>query len=372
MYKMQQFNALQNTDMAWLHFIKDGTISQESNKITPPFKKQTVVPTLSPIYISTKTIIAFLNNSVDLIYLFWNTDILSYYQQKEGIIKKQMKFVCTTKKESDILKSKLNNILNKEIHQIQFINNPNAQLLKYKDVQKVSIGFSKKDILTKRKKPKGAFYNCIVYIIRINCEGIFKEYHLKIFNTGKLEIPGIKSDKILTRLLLLLIKHIQPLCPKPLRILQDKTHTVLINSNFSCNFYIDRDKLFNILKYKYKLSVHYDPCSYPGIQAKFAYNLLYPENKGICKCQSRCTKKGSGDGENQCKIISFMIFRTGSILVVGNCNDELLTLIYKFISNILCQEYLNIYVNDDGNYQKKKNKKKKRKKMDKRIIIQNL
>ena len=47
------------------------------------------------------------------------------------------------------------------------------------------------DVINQRKKKKSAFYNCFV-IYRIKINGRFKEIHVKIFNTGKLEIPGFK------------------------------------------------------------------------------------------------------------------------------------------------------------------------------------
>jgi hypothetical protein len=34
-----------------------------------------------------------------------------------------------------------------------------------------------------------------------------------------------------------------------------------------------------------------------------------------------------------------MIFRTGSILIVGKCNEEILHVIYRFICSILVTEY---------------------------------
>ena len=38
---------------------------------------------------------------------------------------------------------------------------------------------------------------------------------------------------------------------------KENIDTVLINSNFTCNYFIDRDKLSSLLKYKYKLHVNY-------------------------------------------------------------------------------------------------------------------
>ena len=59
----------------------------------------------------------------------------------------------------------------------------------------------------------------------------------------------------------------------------------------------------------------FDPCSYPGIQTKFYYNHNKVIQDGICKCEQKCSKSGSGKGAGQCIEISFMIFRTGSILL---------------------------------------------------------
>ena len=55
-----------------------------------------------------------------------------------------------------------------------------------------------------------------------------------------------------------------------------------------------------------------------------------------------------------------MIFRTGSILIVGNCEKDILDIVYKFISNILKNEYSKIYIESDKEEKKKKAKKKKK------------
>jgi hypothetical protein len=44
--------------------------------------------------------------------------------------------------------------------------------------------------------------------------------------------------------------------------------------------------------------------------------------------------------------VSFMIFRTGSILIVGKCNEEILMVIYRFICSILTKEYSAIQMGD--------------------------
>ena len=119
---------------------------------------------------------------------------------------------------------------------------------------------------------------------------------------------------------------------------QECTENILINSNFNCGFYINREKLYKILIIKYNINCIYDPCSYPGI-----------------RCIYNC---------NNSKI-SFMIFRTGSILIVGKCSDEELITSYEYIKTILVNEYNNIiYDNYNKNFTNKlsnknvKNRKK--------------
>tara|TARA_X000000950_G_scaffold174262_1_gene211841 strand:- start:126 stop:872 length:747 start_codon:yes stop_codon:yes gene_type:complete len=231
---------------------------------------------------------------------------------------------------------------------------------KFKDIRKINIGLSNKDLLTLKKKKKGAFYNCFIVIVRIKVNNIYKEINIKLFNTGQLEIPGIQDDNDLYKALDVFISIIQPYINKKINYSKKKIRNVLINSNFTCNFFINRNILYSKLKNKYNIDVIYDPCSYPGIQCKYYYNKNNILNDGVCKCKKKCKKK-----DGLCKEISFMIFRTGSILIVGNCSEKIIYIIYNFINNILNKEFSNISIS--GEIEKKKKKKKITKK--KKIII---
>ena len=46
--------------------------------------------------------------------------------------------------------------------------------------------------------------------------------------------------------------------------------------------------------------------------------------------------------------ISFMIFRTGSCLIVGNCSETIIQFVFDFIKKILSNEYENIHIHNDG------------------------
>ena len=41
-------------------------------------------------------------------------------------------------------------------------------------------------------------------------------------------------------------------------------------------------------------------------------------------------------------MVSYMIFRTGSVLIVGKCTENILNYIYNFIKTILYEEFINI------------------------------
>ena len=371
-------------DAEWANFISSGYDNQSDsdeeideilNESMEEFVSVNVendlnneTPKASSIYISTKTKIAYLNMSIDLKEIFWNIPIIPYTKPSNGVIKKQIKFNSVSIEEFDCIQEKLKNETYYEEHIITNINNPTGRI-KFKDIRKVSIGISKKDIMSYRSKKKSAFYNCFVLIFRLKYENMFKEFHVKVFNTGKLEIPGIQNDIVFEMILNQVIETLQPHIKENLSYKENKSETVLINSNFNCGFYINREALCDILKYKYNIQSIYDPCSYPGIQCKFYFNpdigvqdgcQISEENKNLYK---------------NVKKVSFMIFRTGSVLIVGKCDENVLMIIYEFLKNILNNEFKNICQktqvlnSDTSNYNQEMKNKNKKKKIRRKMII---
>lgn len=292
------------------------------------------VPVASDIYISTKSKIAYLNQEIDLKTLFWGINIMPYSTPANGIIKKQMKFNSLIQEDLDIIQTNLKKESYYEEHIITSINNPTGRI-KFKDIRKISVGISKKDIMSYRCKQKSAFYNCFVMIMRLKINNIFKEFHIKVFNTGKMEIPGVQNDENFQEVLNTIISTMQPFVKEPLSYNQ-KCDTVLINSNFNCGFFINREILFDLMKFKYNIQCIYDPCSYPGIQCKFYYNPDLTVQTG-----SQITEEDKKKYKNIVEV-SFMIFRTGSILIVGMCDDNVLYTIYEFLKEMLIQEFTKI------------------------------
>ena len=367
-------------DDEWEAFLNDdGTISEEETELEPIDTENP--PKCGDIFISTKTKITYLNiKDIDIAELFWAIPIMSYTKEADGIIKKQIKLTCETsekyeeamKKASTVSNIQINRIMRKNKKSIvlsneETIEQGDSQInKKNKYVCKVSVGMSNKDILSHRIKNKGAFYNCLVLIFRIKYGDEFKEVNVKVFNTGKLSFPGMLLNDLLDTTIRKLNEMLQPFFPHQVVTCNEgEADTVLINSNFNCGYYIDRDKLFKVLRYDYGIHCEYDPCKYPGIRCVYFQNDKYPDAKGICKCAKSCANKRKkvSETDTKCRGIAFMIFRTGSTLIVGHCDEDLLNDIYQYLKKILETEYRNVAIGNIVEKREKPTVKKSKKKI---------
>ena len=364
-------------DNEWMNFLQSQTTFANSNtniKTTVPIVNcldetlDITAPECEDLYISTKTKVLYLNMHIDIQRIFWLIPITEYWKQKECVIKKQMKIVSKTKEEYEDYCKKLEGVSYYTENIIKQIDNPSARRIKFKDERKITIGISKKDIMNCRGKVKNAFYNCFAMILRFKYNDEYKEIHVKVFNTGKLEIPGVLNADLLDIVKRMVLEIVQPHIETKVEYIEsDKEENVLINSNFNCGFYINRERLHHILRSnKYEIETAYDPCSYPGVKCKFYYNHeLGDENddkqNGQILMEDRKMKMSELIENKKYSEISFMIFRTGSCLIVGNCSERILMVVFRFIKNILMKEYPNIYVANEDNHSKTKKTKLRKK-----------
>lgn len=325
------------------------------------------IPKCEDLYISTKTKVLFLNQGIDIYNVFWNIPVIPYSIPKEGVVKKQIKIVSNSQSEYDDYCDKLENLEYYHEHIIKQINNPGARRIKFRDERKLTIGISKKDIMNCRSKVKNAFYNCFAIIMRFVYQNEFKEIHVKIFNTGKMEIPGILDTAFLEIVKKMILQTLIPLVDHDVYFVDNRNNdSVLINSNFNCGFYINREKLHSILRSsKYNIEAVYDPCSYPGVKCKFYFHheIGFDQEKqcGTIHNDDYQNKLSELNSNKKYTEVSFMIFRTGSCLIVGNCSENILMFIYDFIKSLLQTEYLNIYTQPDTTIQKEKKQKTRKK-----------
>ena len=353
------------------------------------------------LYISTQTKIFFLNQSfIDVTNIFWKLNVIPYTSQQSGVIKKQMRIVFKDKEEFKEYETRLTTIPYYTEKIMKQIDNPNARKIKFKDVRKITIGVSKKDIMNCHGKNKNAFINCFAIILRIKHKNHFHEIHVKVFNTGKMAIPGIVDDELLETTKGVLLQILQPSFEQTLQLIpasesalvkklvkgkketevndkgvvvKKKSHfeyvkpkgNVLINSNFNCGYYIQQEKLKAVLRDKYKLNPSYDPSMYPGVKCKYYYNntLSAEKQTGVLSESDQNVTLTELDEMTQEKYtkVSFIIFRTGNCLIVGNCSKEILTFVFEYVKGILMEEYEMIRaLNDVPVVKLKKNKPRKK------------
>ena len=396
-----------DVDLEWLRFLRKSSSSSSSmmssSRTTTTSTVDMVVvesplllhlpppppPRCEELRISTITKVLFLNNpSIDVVQTFWRLPVMKYLERAEGILKKQTKIISRTPEEYQTLKNRLESLPFCTLTHIKKqINNPDARTIKFKDESKITVGMSKKDLLCCRGKIKNAFYNCFALFIRVRHGGVFREVHVKVFNTGKMEVPGIVETELLeyvkTKIIELLTPFIvsssaaaaaaaatpstttpppmehetaatpppppPPLPPSLLLAFRDidREHNVLINSDFNCGYAINREKLYRLLRRaKYNIETSFDPCNYPGVKSKFYYNNELPADPTVQLGQispedwdMKMNQKMKCEKYTE---VSFMIFRTGSCLIVGNCTEEILRFVFHFIRTLLAEEYANL------------------------------
>lgn len=311
------------------------------------------------LIISTKTKVLFLNQPVDIHTLFWEIPVIDYWLPKTGVLKKQIKVVSKTPGELAAYQARLEGVRYYKQNIIKQINNPTARSIKFKDERKITVGLSRKDIVSYRGKVKNAFYNCFALIVRFwddtvtdtaSGSGTFREVHIKVFNTGKMEIPGIVHYRVLEKVKELVLDILRPHLSLPVMFVENSHEDhVLINSNFNCGFFVNRERFHAILSgEKYEIESSYDPCSYPGVKCKFYYNHDWgfdrARQNGRIVASDRNLKMSELTDNKKYTEVSFMIFRTGSGLIVGNCTEKVLRFIFEFIKDILIAEYEHICI----------------------------
>lgn len=344
-------NAKMTLNDEWLNFLQGGEMAS-----MPSLPAKFTDIRKSELHISTKTILISLSTSFDLVSIFWNMYVLDYHVLKEGVIKKQAKITTNSLEETREVEKRCQQESERGIYITETI----VENTKDKNVRKLNIGLCKKDVMAFNKKnyvSKGAFSNAFVFTMRIRNLDAYQEVHIKMFQNGKIEIPGMKClepVKKAVHLLLTLIHSNEVVVPSQMM-------PILINSNFNCGFEVNRDVLYDILQKKYRITAYYDQCSYPGIQCKYYFygdcNELTME--GLLPGQRHPLHPSSKAAANAANIfeMSFFIFRTGNVLIVGRCNEDVLQTIFEYISEILVNEREKCAVSVNTGIKEKRQKK---------------
>ena len=159
-----------------------------------------------------------------------------------------------------------------------------------------------------------------------------------------MEIPGLANENIFQIVRETILTILQKCTNKTLlnyldndntNICSNSNNDILINSNFNCGFFIQRDFLYS--KYvinKYGIETSYDPYNYPGIKCIYYYKNkevnIHVQNGCVDSQDNKLKLKNLNDCKKYIEI-SFMIFITKSYLIVGNCNATIIHFVFIFI-----------------------------------------
>jgi hypothetical protein len=95
-------------DSDWQTFLmNDDFQCQNLNNVNNENNKNNI-PKFSELFVATETKMIDIHTPVDL-NTFWNIPILDYSQQKEGVIKKEIKYVFTNPEDREIIHNKVIN-----------------------------------------------------------------------------------------------------------------------------------------------------------------------------------------------------------------------------------------------------------------------
>jgi TATA-box binding protein (TBP) (component of TFIID and TFIIIB) len=218
---------------------------------------------------------------------------------------------------------------------------PDEGILKMEHKDRV-VGASQRDLLTKKKAAKKAFFNQSTLVVRkrrLEDPSQFKEVNIKLFANGGIQMTGITglefAQKTLEWLLPLLRTLPTPISKEPVYIKTLKIQ--LINSDYHVNGTIHRDNLHQIVSGSpYNLFSSLEKLIHQGVNIKYYYNTSRTVGRpGICNCEKPCQGQGEGDAPGQCKKITILAFQTGDIIVTGARKYEQLQEAYEFMNQIL-------------------------------------
>ena len=194
----------------------------------------------------------------------------------------------------------------------------------------------KKSTSGKKKKKKNVFYNQVSMYVNVKAKKK-KPVNIKLFLNGSIQMTGCKTIdnaiETLSKVLPELSKVKAIVDYKEMKIVEKPFATnlkklnikhvkdvriAMINSNFTIDFKIDRNRLYNLL-----LSENYD-CLYDPVKHA-CVNIKY---------------------EHPDKIISIFVFELGSIIITGARNCAQILDAYNFINKYLLKHYKTIVKND--------------------------
>lgn len=216
------------------------------------------------------------------------------------------------------------------------------------------IGYRKKKAKTKvrnqtkeKEKRMKDFNNQITVVVKPSPENERTKVNIKFFSNHSISMTGCKEKMDGFRAVSNFLDEMRSypelfIDDEDRREIGVKDYSItMINSDFNMNYRIDRTKLYKMMLQKYGVYTSYNPDDYQGVNIGYMLNADNPERDGKCKCAVRCTfdKKERKKKKNRCKLITIVVFQSGSVIITGANEDEQLMEAYRFITQLLKDNY---------------------------------
>ncbi len=136
------------------------------------------------------------------------------------------------------------------------------------------------------------------------------------------------------------------------------TRATMYNTDFSAHFQIVREELFHIiLDHCHLDESEFEPDIYPAVKIKFAWNHDYLHGTqsdncipGVCYCTQKCSGKGCGKGNGQCKVVTVCVFgndapkrHDAKIIITGANSYQQVEEVYRYMNGVLREHYEEVF-----------------------------
>lgn len=333
--------------------------------------------------ISTKSNVLKLNvSAVPYVDLFWKTPVMPYLLPREGIVRKELMVQLTTQQKADEYFRRRDAYVNRYPDQmisermlpissargaaagsggLRFA--PFETEEKYRgvhDARSLHVGVCQKEIECKKREERKAFPNCFVFYLRWSRDGglTFEESHIKIFSTGKIDMPGINCSRQLSHVKELiqrlvfspamiravgLREDLRVESPPPSACLSsEEAKVVLVNAEFQCNFCINTTRLRDLLFRKFGLKSELKNET-PGLKCALFVRKNAPlsrkeQNFQLAPEDELVHRQNKTVREQHYKI-TYTFFHSGEVLVSGACPEVFLLFTFDFIKEVMLENW---------------------------------
>lgn len=323
---------------------RESVISATENimAVAPPMDADALRARITPLHISTQTKSLYINTDIDIYELYESIQVNDYSAPIAGVIKKQIILEARTFTEATQLHTKL---LQQQADSSIYMNIQTPAAFrsahppeKFGYKFHVSVGFARKNF---KKQSAGAFSHCVALTMRIYYLQAFHDTHVKIFNTGKIEIPGkftldfirIVKEQITLLLMEMLHINVHQYINEPVSF---------TNSNFGLPIRLNLEKLYQVLVHTYKLNTTLDLCKFHGVKSAFYYNTQRGETEQtgvIDESDAHLSAQKIKQLKHKYMLVYFICYNTGKCLITGKCSEIVLRCLYRFFVNLFVTHY---------------------------------